>query len=74
MAFVGKCAFCGLDVTATNVAHPVTGWVPQREQGGANRIIDRQEDRSVVAHVKCAEQAAWKRRHGVSEAQGELIA
>lgn len=73
MAYGGPCELCGRDVRAEEGAHPTWGWEALRAQGGANRIIDRQRDQTKIAHVRCVEEAARRRRRGISDDQGELL-
>lgn len=61
----GTCEFCheAVEVTQT-AAFPVSGWEVEREQGGANRILDRKRAPDRIAHASCVEHHV---KHGDQE-------
>ena len=76
---IGQCALCkepvldGLTSRDRGPSYPITGWEPGRQEGGANRVIDRQRVPGYVAHVGCVEARAKRRRSGISDGQESLL-
>ena len=66
---VVPCAFCGgrvnFHLRDGTVLRQVDGWEEPREQGGANKIIGRQET-GLWAHTACRE--AWEVRQAGDQA------